>query len=80
MTCPTHHTILRAKRFEAGGQSLTMREWARLAGVSPCTFRKRVDKRLRDGWTVEDAILTPPQRPGNKSRALKFPKLNVELR
>lgn len=68
-----HHKIAQARRFEAGGESLTIREWAARARVSPCTFRRRLENRLRAGWSVEDALLKPPLHRGNRARQLKGP-------
>ena len=62
---PGHFKINQAKRYEAGGESLTIREWAKRWGVSPDTMRDRIDYRLKQGWTLEDALLTPG-RAGKK--------------
>lgn len=43
------------KRYEMKGQSLTIRELATLYGVNGETIRDR----LRKGWSIEEAVLTP---------------------
>lgn len=59
MTTPNHHRIRTAARFTAGGESLTLAEWARRAGVSTETFRARFLSRRKAGWELEAAILEP---------------------
>lgn len=64
MTTPNHYTIKRARRYEAGGEALTLTEWARRAGVSTETFRARFRRRIASGWGVEDALLRAPKNDG----------------
>jgi hypothetical protein len=47
-----------------GRESHTVREWARLRGISHATIYNR----LKAGWTVREAIFTPAQ-PGGRPRS-----------
>lgn len=40
------------------GKTLTAAQWARLLGFN----QRIVEERIRRGWTVEEALLTPPRR------------------
>ena len=42
--------------IEYDGLTLTLSEWARRANLSRSSIKRRLEK----GWTIEDALLTPP--------------------
>jgi hypothetical protein len=45
-------------RVEYNGETLTLAQWARKLGMSLQAFRDR----LKNGWTVKEAIETPPMK------------------
>ena len=44
-------------RIEYNGESHTMAEWARIAGLAKNTFRRRI----KNGWPMEKALTTKPK-------------------
>lgn len=57
-----------ARLYTAGGESLTMRDWAKRLKCSKDTLRSRVSNRIKRGWTLEKALLTPTARPEDLAR------------
>lgn len=53
-------------RIEYNGESHTVAEWARIAGLRVQTFRQRIYK----GWTFEEA-LNIPAKPSNRRKDSK---------
>lgn len=51
--------------IEFQGRALTARAWARLLGVPP----KRIEKRIRAGWTADKALTQPPKVTKSASTA-----------
>lgn len=49
-------------RHEHDGHALTVGEWARRTGLKEHTIRRR----LRDGWSIEQAIGYPPMPPNGR--------------
>lgn len=45
-------------RLSFNGQTRTMTEWSAIIGIP----RKTIDKRVRDGWSVAEALTTTPER------------------
>lgn len=45
----------RGKLYTFGNSTLTIKQWAERMGMNHWTFRSR----LRRGWALSDAILTP---------------------
>lgn len=45
------------------GETLCMSDWARRVGILP----SRLSRRLKDGWSLEDALTTPPAQ-GQKAK------------
>jgi hypothetical protein len=52
-------------RVSWNGETLTIAEWARRAGLCPGTLRKRV---IEGGWTMGAAISTPVRPKQNKRK------------
>lgn len=50
-------------RFEHGGESLTLSEWAERLGMA----RESLRDRIQSGWSVERALTTPPLRHRERS-------------
>ena len=49
----------RTVRFTHEGRTMAMKEWARKLGIHYDTVKGR----RRNGWSLEDALLTPPGMP-----------------
>lgn len=47
--------------IEINGEKRTIRNWCRLMGVPVSTYRARVQ---RGGWSIQDALTTPPKKRG----------------
>jgi len=45
------------RRLTLRGETMTMYQWARRAGVNPATLHSRLDH----GWSLDRALSTPPQ-------------------
>ena len=45
------------------GKTRTIAEWGEITGILPATIQHRI---CRDGWSVEDALLTPPRKRRKK--------------
>jgi len=55
----------RNRRLTWGGETLHLEEWGRRVGIDARCIRKR----LKRGWSVEDALgVTPPTPPGRGAR------------
>lgn len=57
----TRNIVDRAERYEAFGQSLTIREWSERCGVNVRTLYRRLD----NGWPIEKALTEAPVRYGH---------------
>ena len=61
LTTPTGATHAGYRMLTLGEEVMTLTAWAKRLGLSPRTLQQR----LRDGWTVEEA-LTRPATPGKR--------------
>ena len=56
------HNSSRAKLFTYNNQTFCISEWARKINISQAALSAR----LLRGWSIEKALLTPPQKRGAK--------------
>jgi hypothetical protein len=54
------------RRIEHGGETMTLSEWARRAGIKPNTLFRR----LQHGWTMERALQAPSPALANRRRGV----------
>lgn len=63
----------RNRRLEYGGKSLTVGEWTRELGYP----REVIRRRIKEGWPVEDALLTPPTIAHGKRMAKRLREAGI---
>ncbi|QND20393.1 hypothetical protein HB774_09945 [Rhizobium leguminosarum bv. viciae] len=51
-----------AHRFTHDGQTLTLKEWAAITGISAMSLRSRIT----NGWTIHDALTVPVKPVGKR--------------
>lgn len=72
----TRANLARAKRYEAFGQSRSLREWAEETGITHHTLRSRIS----NGWPIEEALTVPIAEVGKRLHRNRQPGVVSDFR